>query len=373
MSELRAVAVLGLGKVGLLAARLLDQLGYVVTGHDLRLPTGPAPFDLRTTDVSDTADLRAGLDGVDAVVSCLPYHRNRAVAAVAHALGIHYFDLTEDVATTEAIRSLAETSRGVMVPQCGLAPGFVGIVAASQAESFDRCRSIRMRVGALPQHPTGLLGYAFNWSPEGVVNEYLNDCEVIEDGVRKWVSPMEWKEQIYVAGTKLEAFTTSGGLGTMCETYLGRVDNLDYKTMRYPGHMDLMNFVFHELLLRERRELAGEILTYAKPPVDDDVVYIHVSSEGTVGGELRRVEYARALLPREVAGTTARAIAWTTASSVVAVIDLVRDGVLPRQGFLRQEQVPLDAFLRTPTGSLFERPTQPPSVSGPWWQPDAHD
>lgn len=371
MSQLRAVAVLGLGKVGLLAARLLDQLGYVVTGHDVRLPTEPAPFDVRSTDVTGADDLRAGLEGVDAVLSCLPYHRNRAVAEVAHALGIHYFDLTEDTATTEAIRVLAEDSAGVMAPQCGLAPGFVGIVAASQAESFDRCRSMRMRVGALPQHPTGLLGYAFNWSPEGVVNEYLNDCEVIEDGVRKWVSPMEWKEQIYVAGTKLEAFTTSGGLGTMCETYLGRVDNLDYKTMRYPGHMDLMNFFFHELLLRERRELAGELLTHAKPPVDDDVVYVHVSSEGTVGGELRRVEYARALLPREVAGTTARAIAWTTASSVVAVIDLVRDGVLPARGFLRQEHVPLDAFLRTPTGSLFERPTQQPSVSGPWWQPDA--
>lgn len=78
----------------------------------------------------------------------------------------------------------------------------------------------------------------------------------------------------------------------MCDTYLGRVENLDYETMRYPGHMDLMNSFFHELLLRDRRELAGEILTNAKPPVDEDVVYIHVSSEGTVDGELRRIEYA---------------------------------------------------------------------------------
>lgn len=367
---LRSLAVLGLGKVGLLAARLLDDLGYEVTGHDLRAPADDVPFDLRPTDVSDAEALRRDLAGADAVLSCLPYHCNRAVAEVAHGLGLHYFDLTEDVPTTQAIMALAETSVGVMAPQCGLAPGFVGIVAASQAETFDRCRAIRMRVGALPQHLTGLLGYAFNWSPEGVVNEYLNDCEVIEDGVRKWVSPMEWKETIHVAGQRLEAFTTSGGLGTMCETYLGRVDNLDYKTMRYPGHMDLMNFFFHELLLRERRELAGEILTNAKPPVDDDVVYVHVSSEGTIGGELRRVEYARALYPREVAGGTARAIAWTTAASVVAVIDLVRDGALPDRGFLRQEHVPLDEFLRTPTGSLYERPVQRPSMSGPWWSPE---
>ena len=155
-----------------------------------------------------------------------------------------------------------------------------------QMRQFDKCRSIRMRVGALPQHPTGHLGYAFNWSPEGVVNEYLNDCEVIEGGARKWVSAMEWLETIYVKGTHLEAFTTSGGLGTMCETMHGKVDNLDYKTMRYPGHMRLMNFFFHELLMRERREEAGRILTHAKPPVDEDVVYVHVASEGEINGKL---------------------------------------------------------------------------------------
>jgi saccharopine dehydrogenase (NAD+, L-lysine-forming) len=96
----------------------------------------------------------------------------------------------------------------------------------------------------LPQNPTGLLGYSFNWSHEGVVNQYLNDCEVIEEGVLKTVSAMEWLEQLYIDGTQLEAFTTSGGIGTMCETYADRVANLDYKTIRYPGHAKLMNFFF---------------------------------------------------------------------------------------------------------------------------------
>jgi saccharopine dehydrogenase (NAD+, L-lysine-forming) len=276
------------------------------------------------------------------------------VADVAHELGIHYFDLTEDVSTTKHIRALAETATAVMAPQCGLAPGLVGIVAASLIDPFERCRSVRMRVGALPQHPTGLLGYAFNWSPEGVVNEYLNDCEVIEEGVHKWVSPMEWREIIYVDGTRLEAFTTSGGLGTMCETYQGRIENLDYKTMRYPGHMDLMNFFFHELLMRERRDLAGEILTVAKPPVDEDVVYVHVAAEGTVGGQLQRHEYVRSFRPRQVAGGRATAIAWTTAGSVVAVIEMVRERVLPQVGFLKQEDIPFAHFLETPAGKLFE-------------------
>jgi len=348
------VAVMGLGKVGHLAAELLVEAGFDVTGHDAR-PTSGDESGLRTvmTDLGDPIATRDALGAADAVLSCLPYHLNAGLADVAHELGIHYFDLTEDVETTERIIELAETSAGLMAPQCGLAPGFVGIVAASQIEAFERCRSIRMRVGALPRHPTGLMGYAFNWSPEGVVNEYLNDCEVIENGVRKLVSPMEWHETIYVDGTQLEAFTTSGGLGTMCSTYLGRVENLDYKTMRYPGHMQQMNFFFHELLMRERRELAGEILTNAKPPVDDDVVYLHIAAEGTVGGQLLRKEFVRAYRPIEIGGRQRTAIAWTTASSVASVIELVRDGALAQQGFLQQEDIPLDRFLATASGARY--------------------
>jgi saccharopine dehydrogenase-like NADP-dependent oxidoreductase len=119
------------------------------------------------------------------VLSCLPYHLNKNVASAAHPLGIHYFDLTEDVATTRYVRQLAQTTKGIMAPQISLAPGFIAIVGAYLAEQFNKVRSISLRVGALPQNPTGLLGYAFNWSHEGVVNQYLNDCEVIEEGVLK--------------------------------------------------------------------------------------------------------------------------------------------------------------------------------------------
>ncbi|MCC7079035.1 MAG: saccharopine dehydrogenase family protein [Burkholderiales bacterium] len=351
---LEKIAVLGLGNVGVLAAKLLHEGGYTVTGIDTRTPRDPLAFRVSNDDLTSDEGLDAATHEQDAVLSCLPYSLNRRVATVTHAKGMHYFDLTEDVPTTRAIIDLGRTARGLLAPQCGLAPGFVGIVGAHQVGIFDHCRALRMRVGALPQHPSGQLGYAFNWSPEGVVNEYLNDCEVIEEGVRKTVSSMEWIEPIYVDGVQLEAFTTSGGLGTICETYHGRIDNIDYKTLRYPGHAGLMNFFFHELLMRERRDLAGRILTHAKPPVDEDVVYLHVSTEGLIGERLQRREFVRAYRPIELAGGTQRAIAWTTASSVVAVIDLVRDGILPQRGFLKQEEVPLQAFLATRTGRLFD-------------------
>jgi saccharopine dehydrogenase-like NADP-dependent oxidoreductase len=346
------IAVLGLGKVGHLAAELLAGAGFTVTGIDAR-PVH-ADFATRSVDLTDASAIRAALQGQQAVLSCLPYHLNIAVSTIAHDLGLHYFDLTEDVPTTRHIRELAKTSQGLMAPQCGLAPGFVGIVGAHLAEQFEDVRSIKLRVGALPQNPTGLLGYAFNWSPEGVVNEYLNDCEVIEEGVLKTVSAMEWTETIYIDGMQLEAFTTSGGLGTMCETYADRIANLDYKTMRYPGHVALMNFFFHELLMRENRAEAGRILTNAKPPVDADVVYVHVAAEGRTADQLRRREFVRAYYPIDIAGKQRTAIAWTTSASVVAVIEMVRAGALPQQGFLKQEAIPLEPFLATQTGNYYQ-------------------
>jgi saccharopine dehydrogenase-like NADP-dependent oxidoreductase len=350
--KIKSILVLGLGKVGTLVASMLHESGFQVTGADVQLRE-EFPFTLKTLDVSSRTALKKTMQGVDAVISCLPYHFNIGVAAVACHLGIHYFDLTEDVPTTRAIIDMSQTSSAVMAPQCGLAPGFIAIVGASVAGRLDKIRNIKLRVGALPSNPTGLLSYAFNWSPEGVVNEYLNDCEVIEGGQHKWVSPLEWLEKIVIDGIELEAFTTSGGLGTMCETYAGIVDNLDYKTIRYPGHAQLMNFFFHELLLREDRKKAGEILVNAKPPVNDDVVYVHASAEGLQKGILVREEFVNAYRPLVIAGRRWRAISWTTAASACAVIELVSNGSLPDKGFIKQEEIALDKFMDTSNGCLY--------------------
>jgi len=349
---IKTVAVMGLGKVGSLAAELLHESGFTVTGYDL-YPKDKCPFKTEKLDLADVKAVSKALQQNDAVLSCLPYSLNIGLSTLAAKHKTHYFDLTEDVPTTQHIRKLAETSETVFAPQCGLAPGFIGIVGAHLANNFERIRSIKLRVGALPQNPTGLMGYNFNWSPEGVVNEYLNDCEVIEEGVHKWVSPLEWLETIYIGGQKLEAFTTSGGLGTMCETYAGKVENLDYKTMRYPGHAALMNFFFHELLMREDRKKAGEILTNAKPPVNDDIVYVHASAEGLVNGQMHREEFVRGYKPQLIAGKYWRAISWTTAASVAAVIEMVNNGALPQKGFIKQEEIPLGAYLKTKNGQYY--------------------
>lgn len=350
------IAVVGLGKVGSLVGTLLNEI-FTVTGVDVKMPAEPVPFNVVHGNVSDAEFVRGVLAGKDGVVSCLPYNMNLPVAQAAFEAGIHYFDLTEDVPTTNAIRKMAETSKGVMAPQCGLAPGFIGIVGADLYNRFTRVRDVELRVGALPRYPNGLMGYSFTWSPAGVINEYINDAEVIHNGVRKMVPSLDGIELINIEGQEFEAFSTSGGLGTMCETLEGKVDTLNYKTIRYPGHAKLMRFLLYELILKEKRQLVEQILTEAKPPVREDVVYVYAVVEGWKGAELAREEFYNAYHPVVINGKEWRAISWTTAASVAAVVEMVANGDLPQRGFIKQEEIPFNAFCKTKNGGMYVKYT----------------
>ena len=352
---MKKIAVFGLGKVGTLVGILLSQR-FEVVGIDKNKPHYdlPLPFEIITGDVTDINFVNYICQDIDAMVSALPYYLNKLLAKLAADKGIHYFDLTEDVDTTAYIRDLAKHSKGVMAPQCGLAPGFIGIIGSDLAKDFTKLRDIELRVGALPRYPNGLLAYSFTWSPAGVINEYLNDAEVIHNGVRKMVPSLEGIEYINIEGQEFEAFSTSGGLGTMCETYEGKLDTLNYKTIRYPGHCKIMKFLMYELILKEDKQKLEEILSNAKPPVNEDVVYVYAIVEGWKGDKLLRDEYYSAFYPIEIEGVEWRAISWTTAASIAAVVEMVADGSLPQRGFIKQEDIVLEDFLKTKTGSLYQ-------------------
>lgn len=349
---MKNVLVIGMGKVGSLVGILLSRR-FAVTGLDKRKPAVELPFKVIPGDVENIEFLEKILPGFDAVASAMPYNLNLNIAKVAHKHGIHYFDLTEDVPTTNAIMELSKTARAAMAPQCGLAPGLIGIIGAHLAKRFTRLRDIELRVGALPRYPNGLLGYSFTWSPAGVINEYLNDAEVIHNGVKKMVPSLDGLEYIQIEGNEFEAFSTSGGLGTMCDTFAGKVDTLNYKTIRYPGHAKLMKFLLYELILKEKRELTEQILTEAKPPVQEDVVYVYAVVEGWKGNEIAREEFYEAYYPVEIDGQHWRAISWTTAASIAAVIEMVADGKLPQKGFIKQEEINFEDFLATENGKFY--------------------
>lgn len=347
------IGVLGLGKVGSLVATLLSSK-YVIEGMDQAEPDDAHPFKTFTGDVSKDETIREFLKDKQAIVSCLPYFLNIKIAHIAADMGVHYFDLTEDVPTLNAVREMSKNSKGVLAPQCGLAPGFIGILGAGLYSQFSEIRAVKMRVGALPLHPMGQLGYSFTWSAEGVINEYLNDAEVIHNGARKMVSSLDDLELININGRQYEAFSTSGGLGTMCETLDGKVDTLNYKTMRYPGHRDAMKLFLYDLQMKNNRQMAKEILNNALPLVDEDIVLIYAAVEGKIEGKLRRKEFSESYRNINIDGKDWRAISWTTACSVAAVVDLVAEGKLKNKGFIKQEEIPLDMFMESHFGSMYE-------------------
>ena len=353
-SSVERIAVVGLGNVGRLIADMLLERGFEVWEVDSD-ESRVAGERASVMDVSDPAALERLFADVDAVISCLPYFLNAGVATAAHAAGVHYFDLTEDVTASKTIKEFAQSSNTIFMPRCGLAPGFICVVGGSLVASLETIDLLQLRVGAIPRSPNNALGYSCTWSPDGIVNEYLNDCEQLRGGELVTVPSLEDVETIVIDGARYEAFTTSGGLGTMCETFAGRLGSLDYKTIRYPGHRALMRFMLHELGLGRQREEAVRLLADAYPPVRDDQVILYAAAEGTSRGRRAREEFVRVYRPRLVAGATRTAIAWTTAAGAVGMVELLAEGSLPDSGFVTQEAVSLDAFLGTSAGQMLAR------------------
>ena len=172
------ILVVGAGHIGAMIAELLVNTGdYAVTVADqspqalASLPRRPG-IDTLQLSVTDAEPLAAAMRGHYAVISAAPYSVTAAIAEAAHRVGIHYLDLTEDVRTTQTVKALAPTASHALIPQCGLAPGFISIVGMDLARRFETLDTLRLRVGALPQFPSNALGYNLTWSTAGVINEY---------------------------------------------------------------------------------------------------------------------------------------------------------------------------------------------------------
>ncbi|MDB5296187.1 MAG: putative dehydrogenase [Phycisphaerales bacterium] len=358
------VLLLGAGKIGQAAAHFLSAAGgYDVLVADAderalaRLESGDGLSTLHL-DAANPQALRNAMAGRHAVLSALSFDMNRAVAEAALDSGSSYFDLTEDVETTKFVKAVAaKASDGqVFMPQCGLAPGFVSVAAYDLTRQFDKLDEVRLRVGALPQFPTNEMKYNLTWSTDGLINEYGNPCEAIHDGRAIATLPLEGLEHFSLDGIDYEAFNTSGGVGTLCETLDARVRNLDYKTIRYRGHRELFVFLMNELRLNARRAVLKDILENAVPATPQDVVLIFCTVSGWRDGRLVQLTDARKIYHGTCMGRDYSAIQMTTASALCAAVDLHFAGALPGRGFVRQEQVSLDTFLSNRFGKCYATP-----------------
>jgi saccharopine dehydrogenase-like NADP-dependent oxidoreductase len=362
------VILLGAGHIGQTIAQLLAGSGdYRVTVVDrsaqalTHITAHPAVRSV-SVDTEDAAALLPVLRGHDAVINALPYHLATRAATLAREAGCHYFDLTEDVAATRDIKALAAGAPTAFMPQCGLAPGFVGIVAHHLAKQFDELHDVKMRVGALPAFPTNSLKYNLTWSVDGLINEYCHPCEAIHDGERIDLLPLEGLEHFSLDGVEYEAFNTSGGLGTLCETWAGKVRTLDYKSVRYPGHRQLMKILLEELQLKSDQATLKDMLRRAVPTTMQDVVLVFVTASGMRRGQLVQEVFARKIFADRSEAAPLSAIQITTAAGICAAVDLFREGTLPQRGFIRQEQVELPAFLANRFGMAYQQSRQVESI-----------
>ncbi len=353
------LALVGAGKIGMAIAEMLSVTGdYAVTLFDRDEAAfgqiGAPGLRFQPLVIANAAALASALRGHEIVVNAGPYHLAPAIAAAAKEVGAHYFDLTEDVESTRAVSRLAEGASTAFVPQCGLAPGFVSIAAMDLARRFETLRDLSLRVGALPLYPTNALRYNLTWSTEGLINEYLNPCEAIVDSHLREVPALEDLESISLDGVVYEAFNTSGGLGTLCDTLAGKLETLDYKTVRYPGHRDIIKMLVKDLRLGHRRDVLKDVLETAIPMTLQDVVLVFVSASGMRDGRLTQESDSRKIYAGEIAGVRRSAIQITTAAGVCTMVDLMVAGKLPRQGFVRQEQALLADVLANRFGRVFD-------------------
>ena len=361
------VVLMGAGHIGQTIAAWLSQSGdYQVKVVDCSVVALKAlahlPLETALIDTSDVAELRASMTGFDAVVNALPYHLALTVATQAKAAGCHYFDLTEDVEATRGIMALAEGAKTAFMPQCGLAPGFIGIVAHHLTKKFTDLHEVKMRVGALPAFPTNSLKYNLTWSVDGLINEYCHPCEAIRDGNVIEALPLEGMEHFSLDGTEYEAFNTSGGLGTLCDTLKGRVQTLDYKTVRYPGHGAIMKMLLQELGMQHDQENLKTILRKSIPLTMQDVVLVFVTVSGECDGKFMQEVFARKIIADRSEVNPLSAIQITTAAGICAAVDLFREGKLPQHGFIRQEQVALPDLLANRFGSAYQQSRQVESI-----------
>ncbi len=355
------VAVLGAGKIGRMVAHFLGRSGdYEVRVGDVRGDAARALAERvggQTTghevDFADERTLEPVLSGATAVLSCCPFESNPFIAQQAIKYDLHYLDLTEDIETTKKVLALEPQSKKALIPQCGLAPGFITITAVHLMNRMDEVETLKMRVGALPRYPSNMLKYNLTWSTEGLINEYANPCEALHKGEVAWAEPLQGLEHLTVDGVEYEAFNTSGGLGSLCHSLKGRVENLNYKSIRYPGHCEFMRLLMDDLRMSRYQDTLKEIFERALPTTYQDQVVIYVSAQGRWRGNFVEYTYARTVHHQTIYGENWSAIQITTAAGICGVLDMLVQGKLPQQGFVRQEDVPHAEFIENRFGRYY--------------------
>ena len=365
------ILVLGAGKMGyavafdLIRSPRIEQVIVADSNQEQldRLQSLLVDDKLKVTkqDIADHPELVKLMMGCDIAISCVPYFHNYLLAKAALEAKISFCDLGGNEQIVEKEFLLHETAKErniTLIPDLGLAPGLVSILTVAAAQAFQEIYEIQVRVGGVPVEPEGLLmNYSQVFAIDGLINEYAEEVTVIRNGELKKVSALTELETIEFPRPfkMMEAFTTSGGISTLPQTFLGRVQHLDYKTIRYPGHCAQVKLLRNlGLMSHEPENLAGvevkprdlltRLLQKSLKTDEPDAVLVRV----TVNGIKRRepVEAVWECIDYADQANQLSAMMRMTAFPASIVAQMIARGDISTRGVLKQEDcVPVKLFL----------------------------
>jgi len=313
----------------------------------------------RQIDVSNYADAVDLMRGHDSAISCVNYWYNAELSKAAIETRTNFCDLGGNNYVVDQQLALDEEAKQAeinIIPDCGLAPGMVSVLAMHGASRFDETEEIHIRVGGLPQNPKPPLDYQLVFSVEGLINEYIEVARVIRDReIREVESMTELESLSFDNFPALEAFQTSGGTSTLPETFLGKIKELDYKTIRYAGHcekfktmIDLGLCSSEEILADYAkvtpRKVFGELLQKHLPADEPDYVLVRLEFVGTKDSEKKRLRYD--IVDKFDEETNLSAMMRTTAFPASIIAQMSANGDVLMRGATPQEKaIDADKFV----------------------------
>jgi saccharopine dehydrogenase-like NADP-dependent oxidoreductase len=300
-------------------------------------------------DFLDPAGISRLVGNYDAVVAAVPTSATLRILRTAVHLGVHYLDLSDDVDVSQLPQ--LDNCRSAVIRQCGLFPGLVSSLIVDLASQGSSNSDLEINIGILPRTSENRLGYGIVWDVDGLLREYTRPAAGIQDGVLMDLPALSAERRIHIEGRDYEAFLSGGVTSSMRGYFTGKVRSLWSRTMRYPGHLDYIRFLMDDLKLRTRPDILRQLLSNGLPEVTRDRVVLHLTATDLESGVETRRTYTKHLVSSDSDDMTI--LQRAAASHVAAVLDLLRQGILPDRGVTIQEEIPLASLKQNAFMSWF--------------------
>lgn len=345
------ISIIGAGEIGTALARTLSSSGAFsvqvidrseeALGRLQSMETGASIKILRSVD-----DLVGHLLGQDVVIAAVPEPGVIDVARAAATAGVHYLDFNCPRPEIQAILDPLSEQRAVLTG-CGVSPGLIGNVTCGLLQSFSPVTDVTMRVGAIPRYPTNRLGYGQIWNVDGLIDEYTRPSAAIRDGKPVLLTPLEEHGQLSIDGVSYEEFITSGGVEALSIFSHAAPKNLTFKTIRYPGHLDYIRFMFDDLNLRNRRDMLRSLLYNGLPVIEDDILLLVVTARGYRGRLPTERTQCYRFVPNRKLGPFNALISSATGYAA-ALLSMLSCGKITPKGHVAHHLVDTDELLASP-------------------------